>query len=359
MTVCSKTVEIPVALLFVMGVLRLKHISFGRIAGSRGPSQAIITFLLLPCCLPLSYRAPPLIQDSPFIWGWNAPTELCAKRFNVTLDLRFFDFIGSPRKEMKGQNITIFYEYRLGHYPYIDETTSKLVNGGIPQEADLRSHLIKAENDISCCMNDNQIGLAVIDWENWRPLWDRNWKPKDIYRNASVAVVQKRNANLDINEVTKIAKNDFETAAKNFMEETIKLGRLLQPSYLWGYYLFPECYNSHYRKPGYDGSCPEIEMRRNDHLHWLWKESTALYPSIYLNRFLQSSALTPLYVRHRVLEAVRISKAHHDKNPLPVFIYTRPVLTDRSLQFLAQVNRSRDGGCETVHMCCKVDYSMS
>ena len=324
-----------------MGVLRLQHISFGSFVGSSGAPQAVFTFLLVPCCLTLDFRAPPLIANMSFLWAWNAPTDRCARRFDMPPDLNFFSLVGNPQKGVTGKCITLFYADRLGYYPHIDERTGRSVYGGIPQMGSLKKHLDKAKKDISYYMPINNVGLAVIDWENWRPTWARNWKPKDVYRDQSIELVLQQNIQLTFPEATKIAKVEFEKAAKSFMQETLKLGKLLRPHHLWGYYLFPDCYNHNYNQPSYNGSCLDIEKRRNDALNWLWKESTALFPSMYLNSKLKSSPQAALFVRNRVQEAIRMSKVANAKSPLPVFVYARPVFTDVSFQFLSQVRKSR------------------
>ncbi|XP_008052209.1 hyaluronidase PH-20-like [Carlito syrichta] len=317
-----------------MTVLRFKHIFFGDSVESNRASQTVFIFLLIQCCLTQNFRAPPVFQNVPFLWAWNAPTEFCLGRFGEPLDMSLFSLIGSPRKTVTGQSVTIFYVDRLGLYPYIDPVTDSGVNGGIPQKMSLKKHLDKAEKDISYYIPTDNVGLAVIDWEEWRPTWARNWKPKDVYKNWSINLVQQENIQLNVTEATEIAKQDFEKAAKSFMQETLKLGKSLRPNHFWGYYLFPDCYNHNYNKPGYNGSCFDIEKRRNDDLSWLWKESTALYPSIYLNTR-QSPLQAMLFVRNRVQEAIRVSKVPDANSPLPIFVYTRLVFTDQTLQFLS------------------------
>ncbi|XP_076978373.1 hyaluronidase PH-20-like [Tamandua tetradactyla] len=319
-----------------MGVLRFKHIFFGSFPGFNEGSQAVITFLLIPCCLALNFRAPPLIPNVPFLLAWNVPSELCAEKFHVLVDLSLFSLVGSPLKNATRQGITLFYADRLGYYPHINEITGRGVNGGIPQLGSLKLHLDKAANDISYYVPRDQVGLAVIDWENWRPIWERNWKPKDVYKNQSTEFVQQQNIQLNVLEATKIAKAEFEKAAKSFMQESLKLGKSLRPNYLWGYYLFPDCYNHNYNKPRYNGSCFDVEKRRNDELDWLWKESTALFPSVYLNSQLASSAKAGAFARNRIQEAVRVSQVPNAESPVPVFVYTRPVLTDASSKYLSQ-----------------------
>uniref|UniRef100_A0A8C6FTL7 Hyaluronidase n=1 Tax=Moschus moschiferus TaxID=68415 RepID=A0A8C6FTL7_MOSMO len=327
-----------------MRMLRHHHISFRSSVGSSGAPQAVFFFLLLPCCLALDFRAPPLISNTSFLWAWNAPVERCVnKRFQLPPDLRLFSVKGSPQKSATGQFITLFYADRLGYYPHIDEKTGNTVHGGIPQLGNLKNHLEKAKTDIAYYIPNDSVGLAVIDWENWRPTWARNWKPKDVYKDESVELVLQKNPQLSFPEASKIAKEDFETAGKSFMQETLKLGKLLRPNHLWGYYLFPDCYNHNYNHPTYSGNCSDLEKRRNDNLNWLWKESTALFPSVYLNIKLKSTPKAAFFVRNRVQEAIRLSKIVNVESPLPVFVYARPVFTDGSSTYLSQVSKSSKG----------------
>ncbi|XP_012861393.1 hyaluronidase PH-20 [Echinops telfairi] len=318
-----------------MGVLGITHVSSGRV-GCRGAFQEVLVFILLPCCLTLQWAAPNVFSNDSILWAWNSPMELCANKFNVPLDLKLFSLIGSPRIQSIGHRIVIFYATKLGLYPFINENTDTCVNGGIPQLGDLKEHLMKAKNDILSTVRANQTGLAVIDWEDWRPTWDRNWKPKNIYKDLSVELVQQQNAHLSISNATKVAKQDFERAGKTFFLETLKLAKQLRPQYLWGYYLFPECYNHGSARPGYDGSCFEIEKRRNDQLFWLWKESTALFPNMYLHSRLSSTPLAALFVRNRVQEAFRLSDLRDPKDRVPIYFYAHPVFNDVPSMYLSQ-----------------------
>ncbi|XP_049635909.1 hyaluronidase PH-20-like, partial [Suncus etruscus] len=200
-----------------------------------------------------------------------------------------------------------------------------------------QKNITKLRAEIIYYLPNDSVSLAVIDWEEWRPTWKRNWGAKKIYQNKSIDLVMHNNQTLSLSLATKKAELDFEKAAKNFMLDTLKLGKSLRPSSYWGYYLFPDCYNHQYVNNNYNGSCFEIEKGRNNELNWLWNESTALYPSIYLNTQLKSSPKAALFARNRVQEAIRVSKVHNAQNPLPVFVYVRPVFTDASGEFLSQV----------------------
>uniref|UniRef100_A0A8C3S162 Hyaluronidase n=1 Tax=Chelydra serpentina TaxID=8475 RepID=A0A8C3S162_CHESE len=251
----------------------------------------------------------PLLLHKPFIVVWNAPTEQCRLRYNVDLDLSVFDIASNTNETLSGSNVTIFYHTHLGHYPYYLDTGVP-VNGGVPQNESLIKHLNKAKSDIdhSIPMKKFQ-GLAVIDWENWRPQWDRNWGNKTIYRNKSLELVRRRHPQWSEDKIRKVAKEEFENAGKSFMNNTILLAEHMRPNGLWGYYLYPDCYNYDYKEHPkvYTGRCPDIESSRNDLLLWLWKESIALYPSIYLDYILKSSPNALKFVHYRVKEAIRIA----------------------------------------------------
>ncbi|XP_004677233.1 PREDICTED: hyaluronidase PH-20 [Condylura cristata] len=312
-----------------MEVLMFKHIFLRSFIGFHG------TFLLFPVCLTLNFTAAPIYPETTFLWVSNAPTELCEERHNIKIDMSFFSLSGSPRKQMAEQGIAIFYIDKLGYYPYIDTRTGENVNGGIPQLGCLKKHLDKAKLDILYYTGPQKVGLAVIDWQEWRPIFARNWSPKHIYKDLSTRLALQEDATRNLSEAVNIAKADFEKAAKDFMLETLKLGKVLRPKYYWGFYRFPDCYNTYSKSPSYNGSCVDLEIRRNNELDWLWKESTALFPSIYLYTGIKNSQKAALFVRNRVLEAQRISRVRDAKDPLPVFVYLRPVLTDKSDSFLS------------------------
>jgi len=47
----------------------------------------------------------------------------------------------------------------------------------------LTEHFIKVEEDITVVIPDTDFqGIGVIDWESWRPVFDRNWDTLSIYR---------------------------------------------------------------------------------------------------------------------------------------------------------------------------------
>ncbi|XP_062852763.1 hyaluronidase-2 [Trichomycterus rosablanca] len=267
----------------------------------------------------------PMYQNKPLLLAWNAPTEDCKPRYGVEFQLDPFHIVASPSESFVKQNLTIFYKDRLGFYPYYDENSNP-INGGLPQSASLTQHLEKLPTDIKKYMPDTAApGLAVIDWEEWRPLWIRNWDTKAIYKKQSILIVSQKNPTWDNITVAKVAQQEFELSARNFMLDTLRYAKSLRPNQLWGFYLFPDCYNHDYLQSmeSYTGGCPDPELARNDQLNWLWKESTALFPSIYIGSILRSTTYVRYFVRNRIKEGMRVASlekylAH------PVYVYARP-----------------------------------
>lgn len=276
----------------------------------------------------------------PFLTVWNAPTASCLSQYGVDLDLGLFNIVQNQNQTFMGGNITIFYAEKLGLYPrYSNQGVA--INGGVPQNASLDEHLRVASGNIFTFIPDKHFqGLAVVDWESWRPLWERNWDSKQIYWEASRALVRARHPEWTPAQVEAEARKMFEAAGRKFMEETLKLGQRERPNGLWGYYGFPNCYNYYSEKiTNYTGECPAIEIKRNNKLYWLWGASSALYPDIYLSLNLRGLGKEVLlYTHHRILETMRVA-AQAAPVTLPVFTYSRIVYT-YSLDFLSEASSS-------------------
>ncbi|XP_062856852.1 hyaluronidase PH-20 [Trichomycterus rosablanca] len=286
--------------------------------------------------------AASLIKDNPFAVIWNSPTPVC-KKLEINLDFSAFQAVATTESD-PDQFLFIFYANRLGLYPYTVNSTGIQYNGGIPQKGNLKASQGKAQLDITQYIPEFNTGLAVIDWEEWRPLWDRNWGSKIIYQKMSIQFAVENDPSLSSSEAVKVAKEQFKKAARDYMEETIKLGIKMRPKYLWGFYLFPDSYNYGYEEPGYTGDCSEIERSRNDELLWLWNSSTALFPSAYLPLSLNENPNAALFVRGRVKEAVRVAALPKHVYTSPVYVYLRPLFRDQNKVYLSEADLVRSIG---------------
>lgn len=214
------------------------------------------------------------------------------------------------------------------------------VHGGVPQNGSLCAHLPMLKEAVERYIQTQEpAGLAVIDWEEWRPVWVRNWQEKDVYRQSSRQLVASRHPDWPSDRIVKQAQYEFEFAARQFMLNTLRYVKAVRPQHLWGFYLFPDCYNHDYVQnwDSYTGRCPDVEVARNDQLAWLWAESTALFPSVYLDETLASSKHSRNFVSFRVQEALRVAHTHHANHALPVYVFTRPTYT-RGLTELSQMD---------------------
>ncbi|KAG7244712.1 hypothetical protein INR49_029731 [Caranx melampygus] len=256
------------------------------------------------CVFELKPTRWPLYSQKPLLLAWNAPTEDCAPRHDIHFQLDQFQIVASPNEGFVRQNLTIFYKDRLGLYPYFESDETPV--------ASLTQHLDKMPEGVQKYIREpGAKGLAVIDWEEWRPLWIRNWDTKDVYRRHSRMLVSQKNPIWPVDQVGRVAQQEFEMSAKKFMLETLKRAKSLRPNQLWGFYLFPDCYNHDYKRTleNYTGRCPDVEVARNVQLEWLWTESTALFPSIYMGTVLRSSASGRQFVRNRVKEGMRLASS--------------------------------------------------
>lgn len=279
--------------------------------------------------------ASPIIQRKPFVVVWNLPTSRCQEHFGIRLPLEVYGIVENKGNAFRGQNMTIFYKNKFGLYPYISPQ-GDWHNGGIPQKVNLKRHLEKVTKEITELLNNDFQGLAVVDWEEWRPLWRRNWVPKMVYREASKQWVRKRFRGFSPEEQTHLAKVEFEEAARVLMEATLALGKKLRPRGFWGFYRFPDCFNDKWGKvENYTGQCNPKEVMWNDQLMWLWKISSALYPSIYLPLKVPT-LYRQHYVHHRLGEAFRVAQ-FGPEHPLPVLPYSR-VSYRHSSKYLTEVS---------------------
>lgn len=263
-----------------------------------------------------------MVSNRPFIAVWNGDTHACLKDYGVDVDVSVFDVVANKEQSFQGPNMTIFYRKELGTYPYYTPT-GEPVFGGLPQNASLVTHLAHTFQDIQAAIPEPDFsGLAVIDWEGWRPRWAFNWDSKDIYRQRSLELVRAEHPDWPETLVETVAQDQFQEAAQAWMAGTLQLGQVLRPRGLWGYYRFPDCYSYDFLSPNYTGQCSQSIRDQNDQLGWLWNQSYALYPSIYLPAALMGTGKSQMYVRHLVQEAFRVAIASRDPH-VPIFPYVQ------------------------------------
>lgn len=223
------------------------------------------------------------LPDWPYKVVWNCATILCARK-DVTFNVTKFDILQNSNDSRAGKYITLLPA--VGKFPKIENKT--YANGGIPQLGDLVAHVGNASVHIQNLIPDEDYdGLAVIDFEAWRPLFEDNYDKLAVYQDASIELVKKQNPTwTNKSLIHASAKAQWESAAQMFMESVLILGRQLRPHAFWGYYEFPRCYGG-----VLDLECSNSTRKGNDQLMWLYEASTALFPSLYLSECVDLTVL--------------------------------------------------------------------
>ncbi|EYC43616.1 hypothetical protein Y032_0487g2340 [Ancylostoma ceylanicum] len=104
------------------------------------------------------------------------------------------------------------------------------------------NHLVVVGKQIKEAITDGNFnGIAVIDIEQWRPLYEMNWGEKIVYKKQSVILAQSKYPNLSREEIAAIAEKEFNEASKAFFTKTLEKAIELRPKAHWGLYDFPFC----------------------------------------------------------------------------------------------------------------------
>ncbi|XP_033107697.1 hyaluronidase-like [Anneissia japonica] len=215
-----------------------------------------------------------------------------------------------------GEAFTAFHRNDF-NYPYIDDDTGVFVNGGLPQANILNIYLEKATQDIKHYIPSPEFnGLAVVDWEKWRPHLDQNAGVRTSYKAASMKVVKQRHPHWDNGTIETVATVEFEEAAQGLMQGVLHLGKKLRPKATWGFYHYPYCDN---KNKTTDYACALSNIESNDKMMWLFDESSALFPSIYLRPYVEDNYH---FVEARLQETLRVLETLEEPGK-PVYVYNR------------------------------------
>ncbi|KAK6739185.1 hypothetical protein RB195_020943 [Necator americanus] len=261
-----------------------------------------------------------MTQMDSFPVYWNVPSKVCHSR-KIDIPLQEFGIIHNRGHEFQGDQIVIFYEYNFGYFPYyIDYDADQPVNGGLPQNCPLDKHLALVSKQIrEAIPREDFNGIAVIDFEEWRPLYQLNWGKKAVYKAESLRLVREQFPSISGKSAEALAKKEFNTAAKKIFLSTIGLARQLRPYARWGFYGFPYC-NYDAGNSESDMLCNEKFRKYNDEMSFIFEASSALFPSIYLS-LKGTSAQNYRYIQAIMVESARIAAL---QNPiLDVYPYTK------------------------------------
>lgn len=117
-------------------------------------------------------------------------------------------------------------------------------NGGVPQEGDLTKHIDAFVKHLDELIPDTaNNGIAIIDFESWRPVFRQNFGSLQPYKDLSIKLVRDEHWLWPRKRVEAEASRRFEKYARMYMESTIATAKRLRPNAQWGYYGLPFCFN--------------------------------------------------------------------------------------------------------------------
>lgn len=258
----------------------------------------------------------------------------CGGLFNCSYSWRCF----------RGDKVAVLYD--PGIWPSVETSRDgQLIyhNGGLPQNGSVDLHLRQLEIDIDRFIpNKTFDGIAVIDFECWRPTFRQNFGDLKVYRDLTLLEVNKKHPNWTRDQIEAQGKIIFEAAAVNFVNRTIWRARKLRPFAKWGFYGFPHCFNR-YRNYAQLERCPEQVEAENNKLLFMFP--TAVYPSVYITRNQTSEALTK-FVQGKMSETNRMAKLTGNAN-ISKLAFIRYQYTD-TMEFMKNVRKSRDTKLKTL-----------
>lgn len=106
------------------------------------------------------------------------------------------------------------------------------------------------------------LGIGVIDFESWRPVFRQNFGTLTPYKELSYEIEKQLHPFWPNIFIEKEAQRRFELYGKIFMEETLIYAKQLRPNATWGYYAYPYCFNM--SPNNMNTQCPNEVKKEND-----------------------------------------------------------------------------------------------
>ena len=143
-------------------------------------------------------------------------------------------------------NPPLCQDWQMGLFPSLKAGVP--VNGGVPQAANLSAHLAELRATVVHFVPDpDWDGLAVFDFEEWTNIWELmvdggtpgGWH-SIAYQNYSIELERRAHPRWSEGALVAAAKANFETAATEFLVETLRTCSALRPKAKWGFYGYPQ-----------------------------------------------------------------------------------------------------------------------
>ncbi|CAO1372149.1 unnamed protein product [Diamesa serratosioi] len=259
------------------------------------------------------------VPEYDFKVYWGVPSTSCRKyQIDFATTVGNYGIIQNFNDSVRGDKIAIMYD--PGEWPTImkDEYGKTMLrNGGIPQNGSLETHLRELEIDFDRFIpNKTYDGLAVIDFECWRPSYRQNFGELKVYKDKSMASVSMKHPTWTTDQVQIQSKLLFENAASLFVNRTMVRAKKLRPNALWGYYGYPHCFNRNANDSHLE-RCPQQVESENDNFKYMYPD--AVYPSIYITQNQTGDSLTK-FVKGKLYETNRMFKLSGSKVKRLAFI---------------------------------------
>ncbi|KAI6238076.1 Hyaluronidase [Aphelenchoides fujianensis] len=258
----------------------------------------------------------------PFEIYWNVPSDSCKQ-----LHPEAYGITTNTGDHFAGDKLVIFYSF--GKLPYCNEKLqmglnteasecTNAVNGGVPQAANFTAHFAQIKADIDERMpNASFDGLAVVDYEAWRPVWELNHSSRRVYQKLSMELVEKKCPGCSKEEIARRAQEELEEASKTFLLKTLEYAKKLRPNAKWAFWEYPLCDNT-VGYANYSLHCTDMYLRANRKLMYLYEASDVLLPKIYFYGSPIEKGRRQFHVHGELHQAFEINKA---LRPHPKLVY--------------------------------------
>ncbi|KAI6238034.1 Hyaluronidase [Aphelenchoides fujianensis] len=245
---------------------------------------------------------------------WNVPSDSCKQ-----VQPEAYGITTNTGNRFLGDKLVIFYSF--GKLPYCNKRQELMalktkasvcknaVDGGLPQVANFTAHFAQIEADINERIpNVSFDGLAIVDYEAWRPVWELNHSSRRVYQKFSEAK----------KEITRRAQEEFDKGAKTFLLKTLDYAKKLRPNAKWAFWAYPLCdYGVGYAK--HSIQCSDMFQRATKKLMPVYEASGVLLPAIYFKETPADQGHRQFHAYGEIHHAFGINKAlRHAK---PVYAY--------------------------------------
>jgi len=305
--------------------------------------SAIFSFWIIPKITSLEHQVSFTSNTKPYQIIWNSPIKRCGIKFGVDINITKYGIYqntytesGEYGDDWVGDKVALLANFNnFGNWPYLEpfrngrpinhtgwpdqnalkNETVKLHNGGVPQEGNLTDHLRTLKMSVDRILPENFTGLGVFDMEYWRPIYKTLFSFK-AYKEHSMNNTRSKHPGYREEALQSLAKVEFEIAAKEFMDQSVKFVQSLRPNAIFGYYGYPFCFKD---SDAYE--CSDSTYEWNEQMQWLANSSSALFPSGYFYK--QSSDSYKETKTHALLMATKKWRSRTNDVHKPIYLYTK------------------------------------